>query len=233
MRVFAVLLAGYAALGAAKLDPPFKSEMHEPRAEDAGVIRALRGVDPETHFLLIHGHFVGGGKETVVAVALRPVQGGDEVSTILLLKSATGWKPGRRDYQLSAAYCRSLQVSAQKDLLLCWNNFSHGSVLDENLYALDFSQEPSDSWFFQVRDTTAAASPCRTWAALKSVNFDGVLHVAIDYGRTSSLAVTVPHHLYRIDFELGAAGFSPTEPSKKNFNSIMARWEEQTCSASK
>jgi hypothetical protein len=69
MRVFAVLLAGYAALGAAKLDPPFKSEMHEPRAEDAGVIRALRGVDPETHFLLIHGHFVGGGKETVVAVA--------------------------------------------------------------------------------------------------------------------------------------------------------------------
>lgn len=240
-------LAGQVISGQAlnsRFSPPFRSDVHLPNGRDSAIIRILRNSiaasdASKTAFGLVHGHFLGDGTDAVAATEFRHVSTGDAVTTFLLSNVAGAMKLLRRDDSLNAAYCRVLSVSIDKDVLLCQANFVNArpGELGTNLYAIDFTQEPPDSWFLELRDTVDSRSQCRAWANLKSVDWrNGLLDVVVEYGRSTATARVFPRQLYHVDFRFGPTGFYTTEESSADFDYVTARWEGgrgQACSSAR
>jgi hypothetical protein len=251
-----------AADARSRFDPAFRNDLHPPRAADAEIVRLLReskngDSGPPDRLALVHGHFLDDGRENVVVATFSPIPGGDETRTLLFSKGAGGWTLRSRYEALNVAYCRVIPVSASKDILLCQTNFAGPSgrygeaEVDTNLYAVDFTRDPADSWFFQLRDTVSTGARCLSWANAKSVNFGtGTLHVEVEYGRKQlpqggkadsefkKMAAEYrgsppgfPHQLYDIEFRILPGEWVPAERSLKDFDFITAPWEKGGCPA--
>ncbi|HEX3743359.1 MAG TPA: hypothetical protein VHW09_05505 [Bryobacteraceae bacterium] len=236
-----------------RFDPPFRNELHAPRAGDAQIVQFLKSHQgPETtgSFALVHGHFLGDGTENVVVATFWPAQGGEATVTSLFSKGTSGWKLEFRHDSLNVAYCRVVPVSSSKDILLCQTDYvgptghlGNGEV-DTHLYTVDFTRDPADTWFLELRDTVRTGARCRSWASLKSVGLaHGSLHVLVEYGRNqlppdgkSQAAVQhegspsgFPRRLYDLDFEVEPTGLVPAKGSQKDLDYITARWEAGSC----
>jgi hypothetical protein len=252
------LLIGTAAVAQkSRFDPPFRNEVHAPRAEDAGIVQALqiseKDLGDPNRFALVHGHFLDSGTDAAVVTAFRPASRGESPTTFVLSKDETGWRVRHRNESFLAAYCRVVPVSALKDLLLCQSNYvgltgdyGNGPV-SSSLYTLNFTPQPEDSWFLTIKDTVKAGSRCLVWANLKSVEFRGKsLHVLVEYGRNRLPAdgktveefggrargahgnpAAFPHELYDIEFKLDAEGFYPAAASKNDFDYVTAPWDRE------
>jgi hypothetical protein len=46
--------------------------------------------------------------------------------------------------------------------------------VDTDLYTIDFTQDPVDSWFFHLSDTVATGSRCLSWVSVTTSNSDFV-----------------------------------------------------------
>lgn len=130
--------------------------------------------------------------------------------------------------------------------------YGEGEV-DTRLYAVDFTQDPEDSWFLDLRDTVSTGARCLSWASARSVTFGvGSLHVQVEYGRKqlrpSGEADTefkrlaaqyqgsppgFPHRLYEIEFRMLRDKVVPAERTKEDFDFITAHWERDSCPAGK
>jgi hypothetical protein len=226
-------------------DRPFQNEMHAPRAEDADIVRILTNKEDKhlrrADFLVVHGHFCGDGTQAAIVTAYWHASQDDSTATFLFSKETGGWTLKSREHwnRGDPSYCRVVPASPVKDVLLCQTIYA-GNVarydrdeVDTNLDIADYSETPLNYYVLQLRDTVASGTQYLTWANLKSVAFQsGLLHAGVEYGRkqvpphSHASRSAFPHQLYKLDFELGPKGFSPTEGTYKDFQHVTEFWEK-------
>lgn len=160
------------------------------------------------------------------------------------------WSLVARHDSLNVAYCHAASVSASKEILICQANYVGSErEVDTSLYAVDFTRDPVDSRFFDLRDTVGTAGPCRSWASVRSATFAvGSLRLLVEYGRNEETAEgsassdsgkiaaqrhhsrpKFPHRLYEVTFKILGDGVTLAEHSIKNIDFVTARWETASC----
>ena len=254
------------AEGRSRFDPPFRNDMHSPRAEDAEIVRAINNSRFSEGgrlrvFGLVHGHFLGDGKDSVVVAALRRVDSGFSPITLLFFNRDGGWQFREPEDFETVAYCRVVPVSVNKDVLLCQSdlvgpagNYGRGQV-DTNLYTVDFTRNPSASYFLHLEDTVATGQQCVAWASVKSLDIRALtVQVVVEYGRkqlpreqkalnefrlrarkSNGSPFGFPVRLFNLDFKIEDGNVVPMESSMADYKYVTARWAERqpgTCSAS-
>jgi hypothetical protein len=255
---YALLLAfPWAVFARQRFDPPFQNELHRPRAEDAQIVQILKdyrdGEFGKPRLLgLVHGHFLGDGKETAVVAAFWRLQTGFSPVTFLFSRGAGGWRIEFRDTSETVAYCRVIPAGASKDMLLCQSDFvgptgryGRGKV-DTNLYSVDFTQPSPISYFLRLEDTVATASRCLSWANVKSVEYHTTsVRVLVEYGRKqlpqdervreefkkrAMRSQGSPHgftsRVFNLEFSIGEAGLALADGSKADYDYVTARWSK-------
>ncbi len=231
--------------GRSRFDSTFANDVHAPRASDADVLRTLTRYKND-QWLIVYGKFFGDGSRAAVVTGLKHASNADSLTTLLMYKEADGWKVRSEDDALNAAYCRVVPITSDKDILLCQTNHvrnsNGGGSVDTNLYTLDFTREPPDSFFLQLRDTVGTSSSCRTWAnLLGSIDVTGPsLHLSIEYGRRGSAIEprgnpsNFSRTRFQLRFVLGPGGFSPAEGSMRDYRYVTERWDRTgACSTAK
>lgn len=176
-----LILVCWIAEGRPRFDPPFQNDMRPPRVADGEIVRAINhsqlNEGGKTRLLgLVHGHFLGDGQDGVVVAALRRADSGFSPLTFLFFNGATGWRFKVLDDLETVAYCRVLPAGSSKDALLCQSDlvgptgqYGKGEI-DTNLYTVDFTRDPSASYFLHLKDTVAAGHRCVAWASVKSLD---------------------------------------------------------------
>jgi hypothetical protein len=219
------------------------------------LLKDREGHKPPDELKLVHGHFLNIGKESAVVVAFWHESGGDSMATFLFSKETSGWSLHSRYDSLNVAYCRVFRVSAKSDTLICQTNYAGPSgqygtgEIHTNLYAVDFTKSPDDSWFLDLRDTVSSGAQCLSWANVKSLRFaDDSLHTQIEYGRMvlppdqkaqnkyrkraeqfRGSPPDFPHRLYEIEFRVFDGKLAPADGSKKNIAFVTSHWETDSC----
>jgi hypothetical protein len=261
-----LILVCWIGEGRPRFDLPFQNDMRPPRVEDAEIVRAINNPQlnegGKTRLLgLVHGHFLGDGQDTVAVATLRLVNSGFSPQTFLFFNGANGWQSKVLEDLETVAYCRVLPVGSNKDALLCQSDlvgptgqYGRGEI-DTNLYSVDFTRNPSASYFLHLEDTVATGHRCVAWASVKSLDIRGsTVHVVVEYGRKQlppekntqdefRLRAMQSHGspsgfatgLFNLDFRIADGSVVPMASSVADYRYVTARWaEDQTgiCSAS-
>ena len=236
--------------------PAFPNDFHQPRAEDVQIVQLIGNLPRNPQVVgLVHGHFLGDGKDAVVVTAAWEVQGGFEPIALVFSREASGWRLHLRDNSEITSYCRVLPLSARKDVLLCHSGFEPNGKVYTNLYTIDFTRDVPVSYFLQLEDTVASGSRCLSWANVKSLGVhDGIVNVLVDYGRTQLPADETlqaefrnrvlksdrvpsgfPVRSFALDFTVSEGELRPTQHSKTDYDYVTAKWarNEAACSAAR
>ncbi|HLK67574.1 MAG TPA: hypothetical protein VKU19_29255 [Bryobacteraceae bacterium] len=229
--------------GPARFVPPFQSGLHVPGDEDAEIVHLIKSgsvarLQPDS-IVLVHGRFLGDGKESVVAAGMREVSDGSAAVTLLFSKEGAHWRLRSRDDSADVAPCRVVPASPAKDVLLCQSEYDAGSAatagvgeVDIDFYTVDFTLDPADYTFLHLRDTSGTTAKCRSSASVESADLqDGILHVVIRYGRnqlpSGALSTEFSMRRYDLVFRLEKERMVPMERSDSDVEYVTAKWEEK------
>jgi hypothetical protein len=242
-----------------RFDPPFQNDMRPPRVADRQIVKTINHsqLNEGGKILgLVHGHFLGDGQDSVAVAALRRVGSGFSPLTFLFFSGADGWRFKVPEDLETIAYCRVLAVGSNKDALLCQSDFvpsgQYGKgEIDTNLYTVDFTRDPSVSYFLHLEDTVATGHRCVAWASVRSLDIRAsTLHVVVEYGRKQLPLEQNAQHEFRLramrshgspsgfptrffslDFRIADGSVAPMASSVADYKYVTAKWVEDEAGA--